>query len=115
MKFEYNNIKYSNSCDRLKYRGLLYCTPTDINIDNYDLSVEDILRTFVDHTAYQIASEINKKNKVSVYITGGGVYNEFLINRLKSYTKNSIVIPSNKIVEFKEALIFGFLGLQKLK
>ncbi len=32
-----DNIKYSNSCDRLKYRGLLYCTPDSIDIDNYDL------------------------------------------------------------------------------
>jgi len=84
-------------------------------LDAFKLEIHDVLRTFIEHVAIQIASEINKKNKVSVYITGGGVYNEFLINRLKSYTKNSIVIPSNKIVEFKEALIFGFLGVLKLR
>ena len=32
-----DNIRYANSCDRLKYRGLLYCTPNSIDIDNYDL------------------------------------------------------------------------------
>lgn len=84
-------------------------------IDSFKLEIHDILRTFVEHIAIQIASEINKKNKVSVYVTGGGVYNEFLIDRLKSYTKNKIVIPSKVIVEFKEALIFGFLGVLKLR
>ena len=32
-----DNIRYANSCDRLKYRGLLYCTPNPINTDDYDL------------------------------------------------------------------------------
>ena len=63
-------------------------------IDSFQLEIHDVLRTFIEHIAIQIASEINKKNKVSVYVTGGGVYNAFLIDRLKSYTKNSIVIPS---------------------
>jgi len=84
-------------------------------IDNYDLSVEDILRTFVDHTAYQIASEINKKNRASVLVTGGGAYNSFFINELENLTKNRIVIPSQNLVEYKEALIFGLLGVLKLR
>lgn len=84
-------------------------------IDSFQMEIHDILRTFLEHIAIQIASEINKKNKVSVYVTGGGVYNEYLINRLKSRTKNSIVIPSKTIIEFKEALIFGFLGVLKLR
>lgn len=84
-------------------------------IDSFQLEIKDILRTFLEHTAFQIASEINRKNKVSVFVTGGGVYNEFLVNSLKSLTKNTIVIPSNTIVEFKEALIFGFLGVLKLR
>ncbi len=84
-------------------------------IDSFQMEIHDILRTFIEHIAIQIASEINRINKVSVYVTGGGVYNEFLINRLKSYTKNSIVVPSKIIVEFKEALIFGFLGVLKLR
>lgn len=84
-------------------------------IDSFQMEIHDILRTFLEHIAIQIASEINKKNKVSVYVTGGGVYNEYLINRLKSRTKNSIVIPSKTIIEFKEALIFGLLGVLKLR
>jgi len=32
-----DNIRYANSCDRLRYRGLLYCTPGLIDTDKYDL------------------------------------------------------------------------------
>jgi len=30
-------IRNTNSCDRLKYRGFLYCTPTELNLDNFKL------------------------------------------------------------------------------
>ena len=32
-------------------------------IDSFELETKDILRTFVEHIAIQIASEINKKNQ----------------------------------------------------
>jgi anhydro-N-acetylmuramic acid kinase len=38
-----------------------------------------------------------------------------LISRIKSKTKNKIVIPSKEIIEFKEALIFGLLGVLKIR
>ncbi|HIC32650.1 MAG TPA: anhydro-N-acetylmuramic acid kinase, partial [Flavobacteriaceae bacterium] len=48
-------------------------------------------------------------------LTGGGTYNDFLVERIKALTNNQIVIPSKEIIEFKEALIFGFLGVLKLR
>ena len=63
----------------------------------------------------QIASEINIKKNASVFVTGGGVYNDFLIKQIKFHSKNNIILPSNNIIEFKEALIFGFLGVLKLR
>lgn len=84
-------------------------------IESFKLEIKDILRTFVEHIAFQISEEINNKNNASVLITGGGVYNKFLIDRLKAHTSNPIVIPSKTIIEFKEALIFGFLGVLKLR
>ncbi|WP_452220595.1 anhydro-N-acetylmuramic acid kinase [Lacinutrix salivirga] len=84
-------------------------------IDSYSLSTEDILRTFIEHIAIQIAEIINKKQNASVLITGGGVYNLFLISRIKAFTINQITLPKKTIVEFKEALIFGFLGVLKLR
>ncbi len=84
-------------------------------IDSYDLETKDILCTFVEHIAIQIASVFNQKTKASVLVTGGGAYNTFLIDRLKAYTSHKIILPSKAIIEFKEALIFGFLGVLKLR
>lgn len=84
-------------------------------IDSFNLDVKDILKTFIEHIALQISKEINKRSHVSALVTGGGVYNEFLMERIKSLSNNSIIIPSKEIIEFKEALIFGFLGVLKLR
>ncbi|PWH83474.1 anhydro-N-acetylmuramic acid kinase [Algibacter marinivivus] len=84
-------------------------------INNFQLETKTVLRTFLEHIAYQIASEIKKIEKATVLITGGGVYNTFLIERIKHLSNTEIIIPSNNIVEFKEALIFGFLGVLKIR
>lgn len=84
-------------------------------IDSFNLEIKDVLRTFVEHIAFQIANATVHKNKVSVFISGGGAYNEFLVERLKSLSDNNFVVPSNDIVEFKEALVFGLLGVLKLR
>ena len=54
------------------------------------------------------------KNKKNVLITGGGAYNDFLIKVLGKKTSVEIVIPNSELVEYKEALIFAFLGLLKV-
>jgi anhydro-N-acetylmuramic acid kinase len=49
-------------------------------------------------------------------MTGGGAYNDFLIERIQSYLPEmKIIIPEKKILEFKEALIFALLGVLKLR
>ena len=81
-------------------------------IDSYKLKIEDILRTYVEHIAIQI-SKILIKNKSQALVTGGGVYNDFLMKRIDGFSTSEIVIPENEIVEFKEALTFGLLGVLK--
>ncbi|MBC7845100.1 MAG: anhydro-N-acetylmuramic acid kinase [Flavobacterium sp.] len=90
-------------------------------IESYKISIEDKLRTFTEHVALQTALALNgfetknvKKNRM--LITGGGAYNDFLIESIQSYlTEIELVIPSPKILEFKEALIFALLGVLKLR
>ena len=82
-------------------------------IDEFDLSITDILRTVVEHIAFQI-SKVIQGNK-TIFISGGGVYNGFLIERIRTLSKVQIIIPSEEIIEFKEALIFGLLGVLKLR
>ena len=47
----------------------------------------------------------------SLLVTGGGAYNKFLIERMRALSDCRIVIPEPAIIEFKEALIFAFLGV----
>jgi anhydro-N-acetylmuramic acid kinase len=77
--------------------------------------VEEILNTYTEHIAVQISNSLPTKFG-SMLITGGGAYNDFLIERIQFYLPNmEIEIPSKKILEFKEALIFALLGVLKLR
>lgn len=83
-------------------------------IEKYNLSINDILRTFVEHIAIQITDVV--KTNTKVLITGGGAYNSFLINQLKNLSpKVNWKIPNDNLIQFKEALIFGFLGILRLR
>jgi len=84
-------------------------------IDSFELEVKDILRTFVEHICYQISATIRNSENSKILITGGGVFNTFLIERLQSFTKGQIIIPNKEIIEYKEAIIFGLLGVLKLR
>lgn len=84
-------------------------------IEKFDISIEDKLHTFTEHIALQTALALPGK-KGSLFITGGGAYNDFLIERIQHYLPDlKIIIPSKKILEFKEALIFALLGVLKLR
>lgn len=81
--------------------------------ENYP--VQEILRTFSEHIAFQIAQNIIHKNS-KLLITGGGAYNEFLIDRIRFYLPRlKIIIPEKKLIEYKEALVFALLGYLKLQ
>lgn len=48
-------------------------------------------------------------------ITGGGAYNTYLVECIKKHTSAEVIIPEKQIVEYKEALIFAFLGLLRME
>lgn len=73
-------------------------------------STPDLLNTLCEHVAIQISNEINNINAMML-ITGGGAHNAYLIERIKAYCKVEIDIPDNTTIDFKEAIIFAFLGL----
>lgn len=84
-------------------------------MDAYPISIKDKLRTFTEHIAVQIANALPKKAG-SLLITGGGAYNDFLMERTQFYLPEmQVVIPEAKTIEFKEALIFALLGVLKLR
>lgn len=84
-----------------------------------DLPLEDRMKTIVDHIAYQIGKAVEKLSNGNsdgkrLFITGGGAFNHTLIEHIKSHTEAEVVIPAEEVVDYKEALIFAFLGYLRL-
>ncbi len=71
---------------------------------------KDILHTVTNHISQQIATTLNSLAIKKVMITGGGTYNTFLIESIKRDFKGEVLLPSKELIEFKEAVIFAFLG-----
>ena len=85
-------------------------------IEKYDASVEDKLHTFTIHVAKQVANVINVLPPGKLLVTGGGAYNVFLLNCMQELMPDTtIVVPDDKTIQYKEALIFGLLGVLKLR
>jgi anhydro-N-acetylmuramic acid kinase len=79
-------------------------------LDSSKRKPEDLLRTFSDHIVWAISKELPKGAKVLV--TGGGAFNKYLIDKIK---KNiNIIMLSKELINFKEALIFAFLGFLRI-
>jgi anhydro-N-acetylmuramic acid kinase len=87
-------------------------------VEQFSIPIEDKMRTFTEHIAFQTSLSLNKTEtqKKRILATGGGTYNTFLIERMQFHLPNiKIIIPNKKILEYKEALIFGLLGVLKLR
>ncbi|WP_291099700.1 MULTISPECIES: anhydro-N-acetylmuramic acid kinase [unclassified Empedobacter] len=83
-------------------------------VDKYDISIEDKLRSCVEHFVIQIKNTFALYDINNVLITGGGVRNSFFINRLRELSTVEIIIPTDNLIDFKEALIFAFLGYRRV-
>ena len=75
----------------------------------------DVLATFTEHAAIQIAQVFEKFALKTVLFSGGGTYNRFLVERIQHRSKTEIIIPSAEIINFKEALIFALMGVLRIK
>lgn len=77
--------------------------------------VSSLLNTFTIHAAVQIARMFDQNPASKVLVTGGGAFNGFLMKQVKKRTKNEVVLPAPEVINYKEALIFGFLGVLRLR
>ncbi|MDG1709696.1 MAG: anhydro-N-acetylmuramic acid kinase [Schleiferiaceae bacterium] len=77
--------------------------------------IEDALATAVEHAAWAINFGLEKLNSEKIFVTGGGVWNTYLMKRIAYYWKKEIQIPEKQIVNQKEALCFAFLGIRRLR
>ena len=77
--------------------------------------VEDMMATFVEHIALQVALCVSFLPTGKMLVTGGGARNKFLIERLQARTKHQVVVPDPMTIDYKEALVFAVLGLLRLE
>ncbi len=85
-------------------------------IDKHPLSIEDKLATVSEHIAMKIMDSLpDKKADLNMLITGGGAFNQHLIERIKKKCPFNIIIPDSKTINYKEALIFAFLGVLRVR
>jgi len=82
------------------------------------IPLEDRLCTFTESAAMQICEAITSRRKsAKVLCTGGGAFNGFLITRLLDLGGDDItlIIPDEVVIKFKEAMVFGFLGVLRVR
>jgi anhydro-N-acetylmuramic acid kinase len=114
-EFSYYNLPYPKSLSN--EFGLEEIYPA---IEELGISQRDALRTYVQHIVVQvkrgIASVINETEEdghFRLLITGGGAHNRFLVECIRSELSSlgiECVIPSVKLIDYKEALVIALMG-----
>jgi anhydro-N-acetylmuramic acid kinase len=81
-------------------------------------SIPDLLCTYVEHIAVQLhhafATSKRSIEPGEMMITGGGAFNEFLIERMRHHLQPIGItpfVPEAELVQLKEALIMAFIGV----
>lgn len=88
-------------------------------LKNAGFNREDTLRTYVEHIAIQVSNatrllNISAGQNSKLLITGGGAHNEFLVERIRALLLSigiEIVMPDKQLIDFKEAIIMGLIGV----
>ena len=84
-------------------------------LQDQSISLQDTMRTFYEHIAIQLKNSTRHLQNKTIFITGGGAHNAFLIERIKQHTNHRLILPDEKIIDFKEALVFAFLGVLRYR
>jgi anhydro-N-acetylmuramic acid kinase len=86
-------------------------------------TIEDSLRTYVEHITQQIKNATEKLSTTDhsfaeknhkLLCTGGGAFNRLLIEQLKNKLQESgveVILPDENIIKYKEALIMALIGV----
>lgn len=80
--------------------------------DSFQLCTNDLLATALEHIAIQIAAKLPMNG--TVLVTGGGAFNTYLIEKITTKSHLKPVLPENRLICFKEAIVFAFLGYLRM-
>jgi anhydro-N-acetylmuramic acid kinase len=105
-KLDYYNLKWPKSLGRewLEHEFLP-------STDQFTGLEADLLRTVCEHVAIQINRSMHLQKDSRILVTGGGTRHLLLMERIRDYNNHQWIIPSNNWIDFKEALVFAFLGV----
>ena len=79
----------------------------------YKLRPQDWLATAGTHMVTQVHQ--GAKNFDRILITGGGAYNGFILDRLTEVGPGKFTLPEPQLIDYKEALVFGLLGVLRYR
>lgn len=79
-----------------------------------EADIADLMATATEHIADQIATVVNTANIKKLLVSGGGARNIFFIEKLKDKCPCEVIIPDELLLDFKEALVFAFLGVLRI-
>ncbi|MCC5921036.1 MAG: anhydro-N-acetylmuramic acid kinase [Cyclobacteriaceae bacterium] len=88
---------------------------------NFETTREiDILSTYTEHIANRIVEDLIKDGQLAqgakILLSGGGAKNKYLISRLEALAPHyQWEVPEINVLDFKEALIFAFLGVLRIR
>lgn len=105
-RLDFYNIENPKSLGKEWVLSHIYPT-----IQKYKLNICDILNTYTEHISIQINHILNSIQGNNILITGGGCKNKYLMERLQNISNKKLIIPEENLIDYKEALIFAFLGL----
>ncbi len=107
---EYYNLPYPKSIANEWIRGTVLPI-----IDAAESSIEDKLHTLCYHMGKQIGKAIGDNPMDKVLISGGGAYNRFLLLQIAMSSQAAVLVADPTTVNFKEAMVFAFLGVLRLR
>ncbi|WP_449388102.1 anhydro-N-acetylmuramic acid kinase [Chryseobacterium lineare] len=96
-----------------KSLGIEWCNENIFQLFK-NIGTIDLLATFTEHISHQISKVFNEYQLSNILFTGGGTYNQYLIEKIKAKTNAKIIIPEKEIIDYKEALIFAFMGILRM-
>ncbi len=128
---DYFHKKYPKSLDNNWIRQYIFPI-----IQNNNSEIADKLHTYTHFIAIQIkesigrifeqesralssdTSKVSGDKKYRMLATGGGVFNQFLIEQIQAECRLfsvEIVLPEKEIIEYKEAILMGLMGVLRME
>ncbi len=93
-------------------------------LDSFEASIEDKLHTATQFIAQEISNNImllagqSSKSNFRLMAAGGGSKNDYLIQSIQSYLHKELnidlIVPSTEIIDFKEAILMGLMGVLRV-